>query len=346
MTTGVCPNSWQPYGCNSIIQSPWESMNWFVRLDIIVLSLLLVYVVVVFTRVSYCYYSARRAQGIDTASQDFQRSRRKLVADLNIAAGSLKSISSIAPYLGLAGTCWGIFNAFRGIGMAKETALSLTASYVAAALITTAAGILVAAPATCFHNYLRARIDLLEAKIRGSEPERKSSSFQAAQRLPLKARFSSFSFALIAASALAILVAMFMIFSAFPRPMGFYVGLAPANCESDSDDRIILLHLDDAGKLSINGYPEDWNSLRGILFEIYRLRTPRTLYLLADDAVPFQTLADALDLVENVPILPGNVSAERGSSPSIKVRLVTQMALNARCPEPAFAGDPGQHSPR
>jgi biopolymer transport protein ExbB/TolQ len=139
-------------------------MNWIVRLDVIVLALMLAYVVVVVTRVSYRYHLARCAREIDSAS------RRKFAAVLSIDVGSLKSIASTAPYLGLAGTCEGILSAFRPIGMEKHTALAMISADIAASLITTAAGILVAVPATCSYNYLCTRIDLLESEVSNERP--------------------------------------------------------------------------------------------------------------------------------------------------------------------------------
>ena len=119
-------------------------MNWFGRLDVIVLVLMLAYIVIVAARVSYRCRLARRTRAVDTSSQTSQLSRRKLAADLIIEAGSLKSIASAAPYLGLAGTCVSILSAFRPIGMEKHDAMAMITSYVAMAPITTAVGIFVA----------------------------------------------------------------------------------------------------------------------------------------------------------------------------------------------------------
>jgi hypothetical protein len=47
----------------------------------------------------------------------------------------------------------------------------------------------------------------------------------------------------------------------------------------------------------------------------------RTLYLIADDEVRFQTVADAIDIIQ-----------KRSSSLDITVRLITPSAMNARCP--------------
>lgn len=80
--------------------------------------------------------------------------------------GTLKSIAVVAPYLGLLGTCSGIVTGFRGIGIVADSALAavMASGAVTVAFITTAAGLLVAIPATWSYNYLRTRMDLLQLK--------------------------------------------------------------------------------------------------------------------------------------------------------------------------------------
>jgi biopolymer transport protein ExbB len=311
-------------------------MNWIQRLDVIVLALMLAYIVAVAIRGSYRYRLARRVQGIGTES----RSLRKLTTDLSIEVGSLKSIVSIAPYLGLAGTCVGILSAFGGIGMEKHAAEIMIKSKVALALFTTAAGILVAVPATCFYNYLRTRIDLLESEVARAAIDQGSRSSGVIRRLAIARRFSQLpAFALIAAPGLAILVAVHTPYFDPRRPTGFGIDLASARCEYGGDDRPIVLHITDAGKIFINTEQEDWNRLAGRLSEIYRGRVQRILYLIADDGVPFQSVADAIDVVQNTPV------AVKMSSQDITLRLITPRAINARCGE-LVVTVAGQHSMR
>src|SRR5260370_41850121 len=102
---GVCPNSWQTYGCEWSIGYLWRWTSSLERLDLIVLALMLARIVFVVARVSYRYRLARRAGPVDPSSGAFQRARRKLAAELSIWVGGLKSIAFTAPYLGLAGRC-------------------------------------------------------------------------------------------------------------------------------------------------------------------------------------------------------------------------------------------------
>jgi len=59
-----------------------------------------------------------------------------------------------APFLGLLGTVWGVMSAFGGIAQSGAASLAAMAPGVAAALITTVAGLLVAIPSMFGYNWL------------------------------------------------------------------------------------------------------------------------------------------------------------------------------------------------
>ena len=105
------------------------------------------------------------AEAIETAERAFQRSRKFLAADLKLGLGTLATIASSAPFIGLLGTVSGIVNAFRGIGMAKAVAIAMVMSSLAEALVTTAMGLFVAVPAVWCRNYLRSRIEAFESEM-------------------------------------------------------------------------------------------------------------------------------------------------------------------------------------
>jgi len=69
----------------------------------------------------------------------------------------LASIGSISPFVGLFGTVMGIVKAFVGLGTEGTATLRAVAPGVAEALITTAAGLLVAIPAVIAYNQFTAR---------------------------------------------------------------------------------------------------------------------------------------------------------------------------------------------
>jgi biopolymer transport protein ExbD len=321
----------------------WHWMNLLQRLDVIVFALMLAHILVVVTRVSYSYRLARRAEAMDTASRAFQRGRRKLVADLSIKVGTLKSIALVTPYLGLSGTCSGIVTGFRGIDIVADSALAavMASGAVTVAFITTAVGLLVAIPAVWFYNYLRTRIDLLEIEISSDVAVRGSRHFRFTQKFPLAALFSRIPFPLIAAPSLAILVGVvFTEYSSYETPTGLYVDMRPAalRCEC-GEDRLIVLHVTEASEVFLNQEQEDWNSLARRLSEIYSPRLNRTLYLFADDGVPFELVAGVIDIAKNASV------AGTSSSLDITVRLMTPTAVHTHCLAAAVSR-PGQRTPQ
>ena len=164
----------------------------------------------------------------------------------------------------------------------------------------------------------------------------------------LTKRFSQLpAFALITAPGLAVLVAVYTPYFAPREPTGLYVDLASSPCAHDGQDRLIVLRVTDAGKLFLDAEQEDWNSLPSRLSEIYSMRVHRTLYLLADGGVPFQTVVDALEAVENAPVTTGRQAAVMKTDKlDITVRLVTPRVWNARCREPLVAGPSRDSSSR
>ncbi|MEO5375265.1 MAG: protein TolQ [Alphaproteobacteria bacterium] len=73
--------------------------------------------------------------------------------------GFLASTGSVAPFIGLFGTVWGIMNSFHAIGMSKNTSLAVVAPGIAEALFATALGLVAAIPAVIAYNKLSTDID-------------------------------------------------------------------------------------------------------------------------------------------------------------------------------------------
>lgn len=77
----------------------------------------------------------------------------------------LAIIGSVAPFVGLFGTVWGILNSFQGIAVAKNTSLAIVAPGIAEALLATALGLFVAIPAVFFYNIFTNRINNVSESI-------------------------------------------------------------------------------------------------------------------------------------------------------------------------------------
>jgi len=79
----------------------------------------------------------------------------------------LAVIGGIAPLLGLLGTIFGMINAFQTVAISPDALgkTELLAEGIYQAMITTAAGLIVAIPVVIMHHYLASRIDWLVMEI-------------------------------------------------------------------------------------------------------------------------------------------------------------------------------------
>lgn len=66
----------------------------------------------------------------------------------------LATVGSVAPFVGLFGTVWGIMNSFQAIAAQKNTSLAVVAPGIAEALFATALGLVAAIPAVVAYNKL------------------------------------------------------------------------------------------------------------------------------------------------------------------------------------------------
>ncbi len=73
----------------------------------------------------------------------------------------LATVGSVAPFVGLFGTVWGIKNAFEEIAIQQSTNLAVVAPGIAEALLATGLGLLAAIPAVICYNKLSQETDAL-----------------------------------------------------------------------------------------------------------------------------------------------------------------------------------------
>jgi biopolymer transport protein TolQ len=77
----------------------------------------------------------------------------------------LATIGSVAPFVGLFGTVWGIMRSFTGIASANNTSLAVVAPGIAEALFATAIGLFAAIPAVIAYNRFSHGINRVEARL-------------------------------------------------------------------------------------------------------------------------------------------------------------------------------------
>jgi biopolymer transport protein TolQ len=92
-------------------------------------------------------------KSLDALDRALLRSAGTEVSRLEKRLIFLATTASIAPYIGLLGTVWGIMNAFSMIGAQGSTSLAVVGPYIAEALIATAVGLFAAIPAVYFYNH-------------------------------------------------------------------------------------------------------------------------------------------------------------------------------------------------
>ena len=77
----------------------------------------------------------------------------------------LATTASMAPFVGLFGTVWGIIAAFERIAQTGSTNLDAVAPGISEALVATAAGLVAAIPAVYFYNALTHRVKLFASEM-------------------------------------------------------------------------------------------------------------------------------------------------------------------------------------
>lgn len=100
----------------------------------------------------------RKGEGYEEKMQ-VELSQQKLLLERNL--GILGTMAAIAPLIGLLGTVWGIMRAFHDMAATGSAAPTVVAAGVAEALITTAAGLVVAVPALVLYNHFTGRLNVM-----------------------------------------------------------------------------------------------------------------------------------------------------------------------------------------
>lgn len=90
---------------------------------------------------------------------------RHVVHELDRFIGTLGTIASLSPLMGLLGTVFGMIRTFNAITTAGIGNPASLAGGIAEALITTAAGLTVAIPALLAYKYLRGRVQTLVVQM-------------------------------------------------------------------------------------------------------------------------------------------------------------------------------------
>jgi len=85
--------------------------------------------------------------------------------DLAERLNFLATVGSVAPFVGLFGTVWGIMNSFFQIGVQESSSLAVVAPGISEALFATAIGLFAAIPAVIAYNRFSHKVNRFEARL-------------------------------------------------------------------------------------------------------------------------------------------------------------------------------------
>jgi biopolymer transport protein ExbB len=92
-------------------------------------------------------------------------SRAEAVSDLRRRLWVVGTIGSLAPFIGLFGTVWGIMRSFHQMRVEGAGGFEVVAGGISEALVATAVGLLVAIVALAFYNYLQVRVGAIQGTL-------------------------------------------------------------------------------------------------------------------------------------------------------------------------------------
>ena len=90
-----------------------------------------------------------------------QISHAKEAEDLEQHLPFFASVGSLAPYVGLFGTVWGIMSSFQALGQAQQATIAMVAPGISEALVATALGLFTAIPAVIAYNRYTTKVNIL-----------------------------------------------------------------------------------------------------------------------------------------------------------------------------------------
>lgn len=103
--------------------------------------------------------------GGDNVARALRRATTSEIQRLEKFLPFLATTGSIAPFIGLFGTVWGIMDSFHGIGETGSASLAVVAPGISEALLATAIGLAAAIPAVVGYNHYIAKITNLSNEM-------------------------------------------------------------------------------------------------------------------------------------------------------------------------------------
>lgn len=102
---------------------------------------------------------------LDGARRAMRASLQRELDTLESNLSFLGTVGSVAPYVGLFGTVWGIMHAFTGLAALAQVTLATVAPGIAEALVATAIGLFAAIPAVVAYNRFTHDVDRVTIRL-------------------------------------------------------------------------------------------------------------------------------------------------------------------------------------
>lgn len=286
----------------------WRASDLVECLIFVGLALMLVHTVFVVTRFFLRYSSGcrefRALLGESTVGS--LAGRKALVADLSRGVRTLKAIAFAAPFLGLAGTYYGILCLFARGWIWSYGRFPIVMS---AALVATAAGLIVAIPAAVFYNVLRLCLEKFENSRSSTLLEATPRSYGFAQTLPLRRRFSGMpAFALTGVPVLGILLLFGLLLG--PRistglPVHLLrIGASEKDLAEHISSPIVVSVVGESpsgmSAVYVNSKETPWNELGNTLRNQLKVRPRWIVYVEGEDDASWQDVVNVIDVARGL----------------------------------------------
>jgi len=313
------------------------------------------------------FYEGMSELGRETKSNDLSEtgiSRIERILDLtlmkvgdkyNSGLYLLATVGSVAPFIGLFGTVWGIKNSFEEIASQQNTNLAIVAPGIAEALLATALGLLAAIPAVIFYNKLSKDAERLisfqeifldrflrellyfneilkgrQQNVSGSsgdgflmkglgsgQSKRGSRSRSSRQSLQLMSEINVTPFV----DVMLVLLIIFMI-TAPMLTVGIEIEIPESNAKSikttNSDETPFELYVNDLGEVSINNTLVNDSQMIKKLEVIANQRDEKILYVKADGRNSYGRVSKILGELDNAEFLDKYVLVHLPESGKVK----------------------------
>lgn len=111
------------------------------------------------------------ADTVEAARRAVERETLIAYSDFKKGTGSLATIATTAPFIGLLGTVIGIIGAFAGMAKAGSGGIATVSAGISEALVATALGLMVAIPAAWMFNYFTNILERFQVEMSNSSSE-------------------------------------------------------------------------------------------------------------------------------------------------------------------------------